>query len=173
MGWAQPIFFCFAGCAGLRSGMRDTVAANLGELLQRTLPPMGYELVDLESTGRGGLVRVFIDKPEGVDVDDCARVSNHLTRLFAVENIDFDRLEVSSPGLDRPLTKLADYARFAGCEVQLTLTAPIDGAKRMKGIVRGVDGDNVNIETAKGMQTLPFTAIGRARLVPRIDWRKA
>jgi ribosome maturation factor RimP len=173
MGWAQPIFFCFAGCAGRRIRMRDTVAANLGELLQRTLPAMGYELVELESTGRGGLVRVFIDKPEGVDVDDCARVSNHLTRLFAVENIDFDRLEVSSPGLDRPLTKLADYARFAGCEAQLTLTAPIGGAKRMKGIVRGVDGDNVNVETAKGMQTLPFASIGRARLVPRIDWRKA
>ena len=160
-------------CRPANIGMRDTVAANLGELLQRTLPPMGYELVELESTGRGGLVRVFIDKPEGVDVDDCARVSNHLTRLFAVENIDFDRLEVSSPGLDRPLTKLADYARFAGCEVQLTLTAPIDGAKRMKGIVRGIDGDNVKVETAKGMQTLPFASIGRARLVPRIDWRKA
>jgi ribosome maturation factor RimP len=148
------------------------MAANLGELLERTLPPLGYELVDVEASGRGGLLRVFIDKPDGVDVDDCARVSNHLTRLFAVENIDFDRLEVSSPGLDRPLKKLADYARFAGEEVQLTLTAPIDGAKRMKGIVRGVDGGNVKLETAKGIETLPFAQIGRARLVPRIDWRK-
>jgi ribosome maturation factor RimP len=133
---------------------------------------MGYELVDLEQSGRSGLVRVFIDKPNGVDVDDCARVSNHLTRLFAVENIDFDRLEVSSPGLDRPLTKLADYERFAGDEVQITLLAPIDGARRMKGIVRGVDGDSVRVETARGMQSLPFASIGRARLVPRIDWRK-
>ena len=148
-----------------------TMATTLDELLQRTLPPMGYELVDLESS-RGGLVRVFIDKPEGVDVDDCARVSNHLTRLFAVENIDFDRLEVSSPGLDRPLTKLADFVRFAGEEAQLTLTAPIDGAKRIKGIVRGTDGDNVKVETAAGVKTLPFGAIGKARLVPRIDWRK-
>src|SRR5262245_17224416 len=157
---------------GLGTAHFFLVAANLSELLQRTLPPMGYELVDLEWSGRGGLVRVFIDKPNGVDVDDCARVSNHLTRVFAVENIDFDRLEVSSPGLDRPLKKLADYSRFEGDEVQLTLTAPIDGVKRMKGIVRGVDGDNVKVETAKGMQTLPFNAIGRARLVPRIDWRK-
>ena len=148
------------------------MATHLGELLQRTLPPMGYELVDLEFSGRGGLVRVFIDKPNGVDVDDCARVSNHLTHLFAVENIEFDRLEVSSPGLDRPLTKLADYVRFAGEEAQLTLTAPIDGAKRIKGIVRGADGDNVKVETPKGVKTLPFEAIGRARLVPRIDWRK-
>ena len=148
------------------------MAANLGELLERTLPPMGYELVDLEYGGRGGLVRVFIDKPDGIDVDDCARVSNHLTRLFAVENVDFERLEVSSPGLDRPLRKLGDYTRFAGCEAQLTLTAPIDGAKRMKGIVRGTDGGNVLVETAKGVQALPFASIGRARLVPRIDWRK-
>ena len=81
------------------------MATNLGELLERTLPPMGYELVDWEMSPRGRLVRVFIDKPNGVDVEDCARVSNHLTRLFAVENIDFDRLEVSSPGLDRPLTQ--------------------------------------------------------------------
>ena len=91
---------------------------------------MGFELVDWELSPRAGLVRVFIDKPEGVDVEDCARVSNHLTHLFTVENIDYDRLEVSSPGLDRPLKKLADYARFAGEEAQLTLREPIDGARR-------------------------------------------
>jgi ribosome maturation factor RimP len=143
----------------------------IGELLQRTLPALGYELVDVE-TSRSGLVRVFIDKPAGIDVEDCARVSNHLTRLFAVENIDFDRLEVSSPGLDRPLTKLADFVRFAGEEAQLTLSAPVDGAKRIKGIVRGIDGDNVLVETAAGVRAFPFGTIGRARLVPRIDWRK-
>jgi ribosome maturation factor RimP len=143
----------------------------IGELLQRTLPALGYELVDVE-TSRGGLVRVFIDKPAGIDVEDCARVSNHLTRLFAVENIDFDRLEVSSPGLDRPLTKLADFARFTGEEAKLTLSAPVDGAKRIKGIVRGIEGDNVLGETAAGVRAFPFGTIGRARLVPRIDWRK-
>src|SRR5437764_4018312 len=145
---------------------------NIGELLQRTLPALGYELVDIDVSARGKLVRVFIDKPKGVDVEDCARVSNHLTRLFAVENIDFDRLEVSSPGLDRPLTKLGDFARFEGEEAQLTLTAPIDGAKRIKGIVRGIEGDNVLFETASGVRALPFETIGRARLVPKIDWRK-
>ena len=76
--------------------------ANIGELLERTVPALGYELVDVDLASRGKLVRVFIDKPNGVDVEDCARVSNHLTRLFAVENVDFERLEVSSPGLDRP-----------------------------------------------------------------------
>ena len=162
MGWAQPIFFCFC----------EHVSVALSELLERTLPALGYELVDVDWSPRSRLLRIFIDKPEGVDVEDCARVSNHLTRLFAVENIDFDRLEVSSPGLDRPLTKLADYVRFAGEEAELKLTAPIDGAKRIKGIVRGTDGDNVKVETAAGIKTLPFGAIGKARLVPRIDWRK-
>jgi ribosome maturation factor RimP len=148
------------------------MVANIGDLLQRTVPALGYELVDIDVSSRNKLVRVFIDKPAGVDVEDCARVSNHLTRLFAVENVDFDRLEVSSPGLDRPLTKLADFVRFAGEEAQLTLTVPIDGAKRIKGIVRGTEGENVLVETAAGVRALPFGAIGRARLVPRIDWRK-
>ncbi len=146
--------------------------AKLFELLERTLPALGYELVDVELSAKARLIRVFIDKPNGVDVEDCARVSNHLTRLFTVEDVDFDRLEVSSPGLDRPLTKLDDYKRFAGEEAQLTLSAPIEGAKRIKGIVRGTEGDNVLVETAGAVRALPFDTIGRARLVPRIDWRK-
>src|SRR5437667_12370146 len=94
---------------------------NIGELLQRTLPALGYELVDVDVSARGKLVRVFIDKPQGVDVEDCARVSNHLTRLFAVENVEFDRLEVSSQGLDRPLVKLTDFASLAAEQSQRTL----------------------------------------------------
>ena len=148
------------------------MSAKLTELLERTVPSLGYELVGVEHAARSGLVQIFIDKPGGVDVEDCARVSNHLTRLFAVENVDFERLEVSSPGLDRPLTKLADYARFAGSEARLTLAAPVDGAKRVKGIVRGTDGDNVLVETAAGVRSFPIGTIGRARLVPRIEWRK-
>ena len=145
---------------------------ELGDLLQQTVPAMGYELVDWDMSARSRLVRVFIDKPNGVDVEDCARVSNHLTRLFAVEEIDFDRLEVSSPGLDRPVKQLADYARFAGQEAQLTLAAPVDGAKRIKGILRGSEGDNVLVETSAGVKSFPFGTISRARLVPAIDWTK-
>jgi ribosome maturation factor RimP len=133
---------------------------------------MGYELVDWDMSARSRLVRVFIDKPNGVDVEDCARVSNHLTRLFAVEEIDFDRLEVSSPGLDRPVKQLADFARFAGQEAQLTLAAPVDGAKRIKGILRGSEGGNVLVETTAGVKSFPFGTISRARLVPAIDWTK-
>jgi len=146
---------------------------NLGELLEKTLPPMGYELVDWEISPKGRLVRVFIDKPKGVDVEDCARVSRHLTRLFAVENVDFDRLEVSSPGLDRPLRKPADFVRFVGEEADFRLSAPIENARRMKGILRGVEGNAVLVLTAQGMRTIPLGDIDRARLVPRIEWRKA
>src|SRR5215468_9578876 len=128
MGWAQPIFFWRVGWT-----------MNLGELLEKTLPPMGYELVDWEISPKGRLVRVFIDKPKGVDVEDCARVSRHLTRLFAVENVDFERLEVSSPGLDRPLKKRADFARFVGEEADFRLATPIENARRMKGILRGIE----------------------------------
>lgn len=145
---------------------------KLGELLETTLPPLGYELVDWETSARGRLVRVLIDKPEGVDVEDCARVSNHLTHLFTVENVDYDRLEVSSPGLDRPLTKLADYARFAGEEAQVNLHEMADGARRWKGTLRGVEGDSVLLDTASGIRTIPFDAIDKCRLVPKIEWRK-
>ena len=158
---------------------------RLAELLEMTLPPMGYELVDLETSPKGRLVRVFIDKPADkpgdassgtdshVSVEDCARVSNHLTHLFTVENIDYDRLEVSSPGLDRPLRKLPDYTRFAGEEAQLHLREPQDGARRWKGILRGAADGNVLLDTPTGMRTIPFTAIERCRLVPKIEWRKA
>jgi ribosome maturation factor RimP len=145
---------------------------GLGELLERTVPALGYELVDFETSPRSRQIRVFIDKPNGVDVEDCARVSNHLTRLFTVENVDFERLEVSSPGLDRPVKRLADFARFAGHEAQVTLNAPVDGAKRIKGILRGTEGDDVLVETAAGVKSFPFGAIARARLVPQITWRK-
>ena len=165
MGWAQPIFFWLY--------RKPEVAANLNELLGRTVPALGYELVDVEWSPRSRLLRVFIDKTDGVDVEDCARVSNHLTRLFAVESIDFERLEVSSPGLDRPLTKLADYTRFEGAKAELRLRAPVEGRRKVKGMLRGVEGESVLVETPTGMESVAFADIGRARLVPRIDWRKS
>ena len=145
---------------------------GLGELLEQTVPALGYELVDWDMSARSRLVRVFIDKASGVDVEDCARVSNHLTRLFAVESIDFERLEVSSPGLDRSVKRLADFVRFTGQEAQLTLAAPVDGAKRIKGILRGTEGEDVLVETAAGVKAFPFATIARARLVPAIDWKR-
>jgi ribosome maturation factor RimP len=166
MGWAQPIFF---------SGVGNALGAkvSLALLLERTLSPLGYELVDLEMSPKGRLVRAFIDKPGGVDVEDCARVSHHLSRVLAVENVDYDRLEVSSPGLDRPLTKAADYERFSGQEAKLTVREPIDNARRLKGVLRGLEGDAAVFETAAGVRTIPLADIERARLVPKIEWRKS
>ncbi len=161
MGWAQPIFF---------SALE---MADFAELLERTVPPMGYEVVDWERSSGGRLVRVFIDKPGGVDVEDCARVSDQLTRLFTVEGIDYDRLEISSPGLDRRLKRLADYTRFAGEEAELRLHNPIDNARRVKGVLRGCEEGVVLLETPQGMRNIPFDEIDRARLIPRIEWRKA
>ncbi len=163
-GLDSPFFFAF-------SVLVTTV--NLGPVLERTLPALGYELVDWDLSARSGLVRVFIDKPAGVDVEDCARVSNHLTHLFAAENIDFERLEVSSPGLDRPLKKAADYVRFAGEEVRLTLREAIGNTKRMKGVLRGLEADAVLLDTEAGVRAIPLGSIDKARLVPKIEWRKS
>lgn len=147
-----------------------TRLTRLNELLQQTIPALGYELVDWEY-GPGRLLRVYIDVPKGVDVEDCARVSNQLTHLFNAENVEFARLEVSSPGLDRPLRKAADFERFAGEQAKFTLREPIENARKFKGILRGVDGESALVETTRGMRTIPFELIERARLVPRIEWR--
>lgn len=145
---------------------------DLHALLEQTLPGMGYELVEVEASAKGRLLRVFIDKSEGVNVEDCARVSEHLSRLFTVENVDYDRLEVSSPGLDRPLRKPQDFERFAGQEAQVRLRILVDNRRNFTGTLRGFRDGKVILATEVGESALPLDAIERARLVPRIDWSK-
>jgi ribosome maturation factor RimP len=135
--------------------------------LRETLSGLGYELVDLESS-RGGLVRIFIDSPRGITVEDCARVSHHLTRAFAVEGIEYERLEVSSPGLDRPLKRLEDYGRFAGQKASVRLKVPRDGRRRFEGVLAGVEGDAVVLEVEGERLRFAFADVDRARLVPDI-----
>lgn len=135
--------------------------------LRDTLAGLGYELVDLESS-RGGLLRIFIDAPRGITVEDCARVSNHLTRAFAVEGIEYERLEVSSPGLDRALKRPEDYARFAGQKASLRLKLPRDGRRRFEGQMVGVEDGKVVLEVEGERQLFAFAEIDRARLVPDI-----
>jgi len=144
---------------------------DIAGLLERTLPGLGYELVDLDASPRARVLRVFIDKPGGIDVEDCAQVSNHLSRLFAVEGVDYDRLEVSSPGLDRPLKKESDFARFAGEEAQFKLHLPIGNARKFKGKLLGVSAGKVQVSTVQGTVEIALDNIERARLVPRIEWR--
>jgi ribosome maturation factor RimP len=132
-----------------------------------TLEGLGYELVEVESS-RGGLLRVFIDAPKGISVDDCARVSNHLTRAFAVEGFDYERLEVSSPGLDRPLKRLEDYVRFAGQRASLRLKLPQAGQRRFEGVVQGIEDGKVVLEIDGTRREFALGDIDRARLVPDI-----
>jgi ribosome maturation factor RimP len=135
--------------------------------IRSTLEGLGYELVDLEAS-RSGLLRVFIDTPRGITVEDCAKVSNHLTRAFAVEEIDYERLEVSSPGLDRPLKRLEDFARFAGREVSVKLKLPMEGRRRFEGRVVGVEESRVVLEIEGKRTHIAFEDIDRARLVPDV-----
>jgi ribosome maturation factor RimP len=135
--------------------------------IRAALEGLGYELVDIESS-RSGLLRIFIDSGHGITVDDCARVSNHLTRAFVAEGIDYERLEVSSPGLDRPLKSLADYQRFAGRDASVKLKLPRDGRRRFEGRLIGVEDGKVVLDVEGSRQHLAFEDIDRARLVPDV-----
>lgn len=137
-------------------------------MLEPTLAGLGYELVDLERSPGGKLLRVFIDKPEGVNVDDCVTVSNHLSRLLAVENVDYDRLEVSSPGLDRPLKKTADFIRFAGESVKLRLRVALQGQRNFVGILREVKDGILKLEVEGKMLDLELNNLEKVRLVPKL-----
>ena len=140
---------------------------DLHSLLERSVTQLGYELVDLELSNRGKLIRLFIDKPEGVNIDDCVLVSNQLGNLLAVENdIDYDRLEVSSPGMDRVLKKNADFVRFIGERAQVKLRVPIDGRKNFVGILRGLEQDELLIECEGAVQKIALANIDKARLHP-------
>ena len=155
-----------------KQGMADLVG-----LIEQAVVGLGYELVDFETSPRARLLRVFIDRLPGevatdtkasaITVEDCSSVSHHLTRLFAVENIDYDRLEVSSPGMDRPLKKPADYERFAGSDVQLKLRIPDGMQRNFSGTILGVAEDRVRIMTDKDEREFVFDNIEKARLVPK------
>jgi ribosome maturation factor RimP len=138
---------------------------ELPALLESTLTGMGYELVAWERAGRG-LLRVFIDKPEGVNIDDCVAVSNHLSRLFTVENVDYDRLEVSSPGLDRPLTKREDFARFAGQMINIKLRVPMDNRKKFSGKLLGIEDNKVQLDMDGSVILFDWNNLDSVRLKP-------
>jgi ribosome maturation factor RimP len=141
---------------------------ELGALLEQTVNGLGYELVDLELPRGGGLIRIFIDRPAGISVDDCAAVSNHLTRLFAVEGVDYGRLEVSSPGLDRPLRQPKDFRRFEGERAQVRMRVPVQGRRNFVGILRGVNEAQLTLEVDGALLSLDLAQVDKARLVPNV-----
>lgn len=140
---------------------------DLPARLEPVLAELGYELVTLERAGRG-LLRIFIDKPEGITIEDCAKVSNHLSHLFAVENIDYDRLEVSSPGIDRPLVRPQDYVRFAGEEVMLKLRVPMDNRRRLGGQLIGLEENVVKLIVDGTEVSVDLRNVDAARLNPKV-----
>jgi ribosome maturation factor RimP len=114
-------------------------------------------------------LRIFIDKPGGVTIDDCASTSRHLQRVFAVEGIEYDRLEISSPGLDRPLRKPADFARFAGSRIDVRMQNPdATGRRHFVGTLQRVDGSLATLEVDGLRVELDVGAMERARLVPDV-----
>jgi ribosome maturation factor RimP len=141
---------------------------DLQQLLESTLKGLGYEFVDVERSGKGTLLRVYIDKPGSIDVEDCAKVSSHLSRVFAVENIAYDRLEVSSPGLDRLLRKEQDFVRFAGHKARIKLRVPIEGQRNFVGVLRETRAGKVEIDIDGKVVSLDLANLDKARLVPAI-----
>lgn len=153
----------------------------LSALIEKTVTGMGYELVDVELAARG-LLRVYIDTlPEEerpVMVEDCEKVTHQLLHVLTVENASYERLEVSSPGLDRPLKKLADYARFAGQEAVVKLRMAMPGAanrKSFQGVLHEPEGETLKLEFEgnEGPAMLEFSLaeVDKARLVPKVDFR--
>ena len=140
----------------------------LTALLEKTLAGLRFELVDIELSRSGGMIRVFIDRAGGVTVEDCAAVSNHLTRLFAVEEVEYSRLEVSSPGLDRPLRQPRDFRRFAGERVHVRMRVPVDGRKNFVGVLRGASDVQVELEVDGALLSLSLAQLDKARLVPNL-----
>jgi len=141
---------------------------DLTALFEKTIGSMGYELVDIELANGGRLMRVFIDKAGGVDVEDCAVVSNQLPRLLTVEGIDYARLEVSSPGLDRPLKRPGDFAKFVGERIQVKVRLPLNGRRRFVGKLQTVGEAGCEVAVDGEVVSISFTDIDKARLVPNI-----
>ena len=143
---------------------------ELSRLIEPGIERLGYELVDLEVRlgGKSGVVRVFIDQPDGIGLDDCEKVSLAVSALLDVEDPlpgHYD-LEVSSPGLNRKLTKPAHFERFTGSEVKVEMRFPIEGRKRFRGELASADAEMIRVVVDGVEHSLPMATIDTARLVP-------
>ena len=139
-------------------------------MLEPAVNVLGCELVGIEfiPQGRRSLLRIYIDKENGVTIDDCSDVSHQVSGILDVEDPIREQytLEVSSPGLDRPLFKLEDFDRFSGSQVKLRLRQMIDGRRNFTGRILGVEGESVRVEVDGSPQAFAIVDIDRARLVP-------
>ena len=133
----------------------------LARIVEEAVTGMGYELVELV-VAPSGLLRVFLDAPAGVRIEDCERVSRQLGHVLEVEAVDYQRLEVSSPGLDRPLTKPEHFRRFLGRRVRVRTTEPIEGQRNFTGTLTAADEHSVCVDFVD----IPLDRVQRSNLVP-------
>lgn len=169
--WAAGPFFVFTFGIKIRRPMQHA-DTRLTRLAREVVEPMGYELVGVDFFQRGGrggaLLRVYIDREQGITLDDCAAVSHQLSGALDVEDPiggEYD-LEVSSPGLDRPLFTPEHFARFRGHRVKIRLVAKQDGRRSFEGIIGELQEGSVSLEIDGTVVELPFAAVESARLVP-------
>jgi len=145
---------------------------NVQKLVAPVVESLGYELVGVEYLPQGGhgLLRVYIDTEAGVTLDDCQRLSHQLSGVLDVEDVIKGRyhLEISSPGLDRPLFAAEHFQRFAGRQVNVRLVAPINGRRKVRGVLQGMKDDEVVLDVDGEVISVPLSAIDKANLVPEI-----
>ncbi len=143
---------------------------ELLKLLEPSVEQLGFELADLElkTGGRDGLLRIFIDKAEGIGIEDCEAVSRQVSAILDVEDPlpGNYTLEVSSPGLDRTLTKPDHFRRFMGQAVKVKLRFPLAGRRNFRGALAAADEDKIEVEVDGELHSLPLATIESARLVP-------
>lgn len=153
-------------------------------LTQESLLGTDIELIDVERAPKG-VLRVVIDYPGGVTIDHCEQVSKQLSRVFEVEDIDYNRLEVASPGVDRPLRRLADFVRFTGSRIELRLYEPVENQKVFKGLLyapENMQPDEATVDTEFVLEleqssgqvqdlTFTFEDVDRAKLDPILDFK--
>ncbi len=145
---------------------------DLTDLIQPVVESMGFELVGVEfhASDHHGVLRVYIDHEKGITVDDCADVSRQISALLDVEDpiIQAFDLEVSSPGINRPLFKQADYVRFSGLKAKIKLSVALDGRKNFSGVLQGMMNSHVLISVDGEIFELPYQDIARAKLIGQI-----
>ena len=143
------------------------MAIDLEALIEKNVSKLGYELVDFEIVNRGELLRIFIDKPSSITIDDCVDVTNQLKHILTVEeDISFDRLEVSSPGTNRVIKKLKDFERFKGEKIKIKTRSPIEERRNFSGILHGLEKDLILIEFNNTLVKIELDNIEKARLDP-------
>ena len=147
-------------------------SAELRKLIEPAVTALGFELVGVEFIrAKRGVLRVYIDHENGIGIDDCTAVSHQVSGLLDVEDPVRGEysLEVSSPGLDRPLFQASDFERFAGHEISLRLSAPLDGQRRFKGILDGIRDNRVVVRMDDEELVVRLDEIDQARLVPNYN----